>query len=133
MVEIQKLSKLPVALLLLLLSTTAADCKRTELKNYPEGFECIETKQGQTVTVSMDANPTTGYSWHLLNAQVLRAVDSVNYNYEPGLPQLTGSGGTALWSFKGRTKGIDTLHFAYYRSWEAADHAATKRVIIEVK
>lgn len=72
---------------------------------------------GQTLVLSLDSNPTTGYQWQIveLDEAILEQID---YDYEADQPALAGSGGKEVWRFQARSSGSTTLSLGYRRSWE---------------
>ncbi len=72
---------------------------------------------GQTLVLSLDSNPTTGYQWQIveLDEAILEQTD---YDYEADQPALAGSGGKEVWRFQARSSGSTTLSLGYRRSWE---------------
>ena len=70
----------------------------------------LSVKQGETVTLKLNANHSTSYKWYLTNKPDI--VDSVDYNYEVQGSD-DGAGGMEYWKFKGIKKGKDSLRFVY--------------------
>jgi len=84
------------------------------------GMETLTKKVGETFTVSLKANHTTGFSWGLdgkADATVLRQV-STDYINDTHLPGMVGYGGTERWKFQAMKQGTTVLHFLYRRPWE---------------
>ena len=94
----------------------------------------------RTFTVSLPANPTTGYQWVLIADYDSDFIKPDGYHYEPGKQsktdqKLVGAPGTAVFKFKAKDKFKDIpqvieLHFAYIRFWDPADHPAYQNVKI---
>lgn len=109
---------------------------------YPEPIEYNEYNVvvGDTVTVSLRANATTGYQWRWDNKDACTAVDSVGFSYVVDPSEVGSNGevkcgvpGVENWVFKGVSIGTDTLEFSYVRPFEVGVAAVdTKRVIIHV-
>lgn len=80
--------------------------------------EQIETTVGQTFSVTLDSNPTTGYKWQLakpLDEGILKLVGS---EYKKPATKLVGAGGKEIWVFKATAKGRTSIRLKYVRSWE---------------
>lgn len=95
----------------------------------------INLKTGQIVSVELDANHTTGYSWSLSDsaASVLEAVGSPVYTSEPQPDGRVGYGGIEVWKFRATRSGQGKLEFNYRRPFEsAASSAQTVRFTISV-
>lgn len=74
---------------------------------------------GQLLILTLESNPTTGYSWEL--AEFDEAVLKLKlYKYVPHehAPGQMGVGGEKTWYFQAQSQGSATLHLEYARSWE---------------
>ncbi len=87
---------------------------------------------GKIVSITLDENITTGYSWHysIENNDLIR-LDSENSqgsetnSQNNSKPNLVGAGSQHTWNFKGMKQGTTKISFKYYRSWEG-EKSATK-------
>ena len=81
-----------------------------------DGQDSVSMRVGETLTVSLPENATTGYRW---------ALD----HYDPDLLELgpeapaygsasVGTGGSVLFSLIGRKRGEADVAFKYWRHWE---------------
>jgi inhibitor of cysteine peptidase len=89
----------------------------------------IDIKQGQTLEVELEANPTTGYSWDVtgsVNAGVLRQKRKFKYIPES---DLVGAGGIQIFYFEGLQRGKAELTFEYRRPWEKDTEPAGKHIV----
>ena len=78
----------------------------------------MQLKKGQTLVVTLEGNPTTGYSWELaepLDEQVLRQVGEAEFQQES---DLVGAGGAQILRFEAVNAGKFTLKLVYHRPWE---------------
>ena len=81
----------------------------------------ITIQSDQIVTVTLESNPTTGYSWQVMeidNAILIQDGDP-EYKQESGTKGLVGAGGTETFRFKAVGTGETTLGLGYMRSWES--------------
>lgn len=93
-------------------------------------------RKGETFSVDLKSNPTTGYRWILTNRASASAVDSLSDTYIPDKKDknIVGSGGTQSFKFNAVQKGIDSLNFIYVRSWEVGAVPCDKAsFIVEVR
>ena len=77
-----------------------------------------QLKKGQTLVVTLEGNPTTGYSWEVaepLDEQVLRQAGEPEFKQES---EALGAGGVQILRFEAVNAGQTTLKLAYRRSWE---------------
>ena len=110
-----------VALLTLLLAlTVATGCSpQQEVKaSIDDDGREMQLKKGQTLVVTLEGNPTTGYSWEAaepLDEQVLRQAGEPEFEAES---DLVGAGGVQILRFEAVNAGQTTLKLVYHRSWE---------------
>ena len=77
-----------------------------------------QLKKGQTLVVTLEGNPTTGYSWEVtepLDEQVLRQAGEPEFQQES---DLVGAGGVQILRFEAVNAGKTTLKLIYHRPWE---------------
>ncbi len=73
---------------------------------------------GSTFAVTLESNPTTGYSWELSRVSPEGSVGFVDSSYSPVEPVLSGSGGSQTWILKALKKGGSEISLEYKRPWE---------------
>jgi inhibitor of cysteine peptidase len=88
----------------------------TENKNGGE----VLLKTGQVLTVRLESNPTTGYSWAVTGCDetVLRPEGDPQYVAEPLAGNRAGAGGWEVFHFQPTQAGETHLELAYRRPWE---------------
>ncbi len=81
----------------------------------------VELATGQTLVVSLVSNPTTGYSWGIMEVDdaILAQQGEVEYQQDPSSEGLVGAGGTEFFRFSAQKAGETTLSLGYRRPWEA--------------
>ena len=77
----------------------------------------VELYRGQDLVISLDGNPTTGYTWEVteINAKVLRQVGKIEFQQES---ELLGASGMQILRFEAVGTGQTSLKLIYHRSWE---------------
>ena len=77
----------------------------------------IELRTGDRLSVSLAANPTSGYSWELaaVDRRVLAPVGEQGYQASSA---ATGSGGMFAFEFEAAAAGHTELRLVYRRPWE---------------
>jgi inhibitor of cysteine peptidase len=85
--------------------------------------EIIVLKTGDTLVVSLDGNPTTGFNWAVgpQDPVLLQQVGETEFRPES---DLTGAPGKVLLRFEAVTPGRTLLQFDYSRSWETDETPA---------
>lgn len=92
----------------------------------PEGETKIETKKGDSFSVVLEANPTTGYEWEIdFDSDYIQLVER---KYVPSSPELIGSGGEETFNFLALKSGETEITFSYLRAWEEDKPPIEKKV-----
>ena len=86
---------------------------------------------GQHVDITLNANPSTGYSWSWINKASVTTVDSiaaisVSTNNVPGSPSQE------IWRFKAVKLGSDSIKFRYAQPWLGGAVGETRTLFIKV-
>jgi len=95
----------------------------------------ITLRAGDTLTVTLESNPTTGYSWQVmdLDQTVLVQDGQPEYKQAPSSEGLVGAGGTETFHFKAVGPGEGSLSMGYMRSWESVQPAETFEIQLQVQ
>jgi len=95
--------------------------------------ETIEVTVGQDFVLSLESNPTTGYSWELTGPLPawLELIGS-EYIPTPTDPPMVGSGGVEEWTFRANDAGTATITFEYRRPWEKDQPPAERKTFVIV-
>jgi inhibitor of cysteine peptidase len=108
-----------------LLLTALSACGASNEVNLDAGDDGsqVELKAGQTLIVSLEGNPTTGYTWEAaeLDEQVLRQVGEAEFKPDS---DAIGAGGIQTLRFETVNSGQTTLNLVYHRSWETDEEPA---------
>lgn len=85
----------------------------------------------QTMTLSLESNPTTGYSWTATkNPELFTITDEyVENEHEEG---LTGVGGQQVFLLLPNEQGTCEITFTYARSWEQTEADTTVSYTVEI-
>jgi inhibitor of cysteine peptidase len=77
----------------------------------------ITLQKGQTLTIKLEGNPTTGYSWEVVESEdaILQQVGEPEFEAES---DLLGAPGTQTLRFEAVETGQMELKLVYRRSWE---------------
>ena len=75
------------------------------------------TRKPQTMTLSLDSNPTTGYSWTATQDTELFDISDeyIENQHEDG---MVGVGGRQVFTLEPKASGTTDVIFTYARSWE---------------
>jgi inhibitor of cysteine peptidase len=122
-----------ITFLILTPTILLASCAPALTYSKQDDGKVISVKVGDTFSITLDGNPTTGYAWETLpdSAALLTLVGEPAYNSSS---DLLGAGGTYTFTFKAIAKGSTTLELIYHRSFETGvDPLETYTVTVEVK
>lgn len=75
---------------------------------------------GETVAISLDENPTTGFRWELA-AGTDPTLELLSSEYLAAPGARVGGGGQRLWTFKAKKSGEVRLMLKRRRGWEKDD------------
>jgi predicted secreted protein len=86
---------------------------------------------GKIINLELEANWSTGYSWHWENKNEPNIVDTLKREYVEG--KKRGSTGKEIWTFIGKNKGKEKIALLYKRASIDSIYDNKKEFIIEVK
>lgn len=105
-----------VLLAVLVLAAGCGTAKEVKLGASDNGRQ-IELKKGQSLVVALEGNPSTGYTWEVveIGEQVLRQKGEPEFKSES---DLIGAGGVQALRFEAVGAGQTDLKLVYHRPWE---------------
>jgi len=93
--------------------------------------DTIKVKKGDAFSISLESNPTTGYSWQpQFDSNYVQLVDS---DYVPSQPNLIGGGGKETFDFLALSSGTTEITFSYMRPWGSKPPLETKVFKVVIK
>jgi predicted secreted protein len=104
----------------------SAGCVADGVNSYSDTCFTIEVKAGGEFIITLDSNPTTGYSWKASYDEAQFELVSDNYEQDETEEMMTGVGGTQYLRFKALKAGNFEITLDYQRSWE--DEAIEQKV-----
>ena len=109
---------LMTAVLLSLLACSSAAPKELSVDIASSGKE-VTLAAGGTLTVTLESNITTGYSWNE-NANIgdKTVMQQTDHKYQPPATPIPGAGGKEVWTFKALKAGRSTISMEYRRPFE---------------
>jgi inhibitor of cysteine peptidase len=98
----------------------------------------LSVKVGQEISISLEGNLTTGYSWIRKDSRsdVVQVVGEVKYEPDAHAPGMTGAGGLFTAKYRAVKVGQATVELEYRRPWEKAEKRTNDgmfRVTFDVK
>lgn len=81
----------------------------------------IELAVGDTLTIELESNPTTGFSWALLESTGESVLQEAGHDFvldETVDPPMPGTGGTEVWTFTAFAAGETTISLEYSQPWD---------------
>lgn len=108
------------ALLTAVLMLTACNGKTIKI-SAEDNNSTVSMKSDETLSISIDGNPTTGYTWEVdsVDQNILQLVGEAEYSPDSNInPKKTGVGGTYNFKFTPVSPGTTTLRLKYWRTFE---------------
>jgi inhibitor of cysteine peptidase len=95
----------------------------------------IAVRPGEMLSLTLESNPTTGYSWQVLeiDSAVLAQEGDPEYKQSSVAEGLVGAGGTETFRFKTAGSEETTLSLGYMRPWESVQPVETFTTQVEVE
>jgi predicted secreted protein len=78
----------------------------------------VRVAPGDSFTITLPSNPTTGYSWKLGGKLPAGLLKSMGSRYQAPAAGRIGQGGVEDWEFQVLRKGTTKITFEYARPWE---------------
>ena len=81
----------------------------------------VELKKNQTLVITLESNPTTGYQWEVIENEesVLQQKGKAEFkSSNTGNPPSSGKSGTETFRFYAQSPGNGNLKLVYHRPWE---------------
>lgn len=94
----------------------------------------ISVNAGETFTVSLEENPTTGYQWsYTISDENVIEISKDEYVADSRNENVAGAGGQRNITFMAKSKGSAVIDMVYERSWEKNEDDEKRTFQIEVK
>lgn len=128
---------LVLALLVVLCISACAGDRRTagvlpeKTREFTDPLRTIQAAVGDTFSIVLDSNPTTGYSWRRQDRTGDGVVAFTGSRFVPARTDLAGAGGREHMTFTATAPGTEKLTFHYLRPWEKNTEPA-KTVVFTV-
>jgi len=109
--------KVIAALLAVLVLTAGCSPSRQVTLGAKDSGRQIEVKEGETLVIALEANPTTGYLWEVVESdqRILRQMGETEFQPES---DKIGAPGLQTFHFKPQQAGNMRLQLVYHRPWE---------------
>ena len=84
--------------------------------------QVLEVQVGETFTVKLCSNPSTGFQWNyeMTGDSALKEED---HDFEEPEKDVPGAAGKEVWTFEAVEKGVTAVHMEYSRPWESGKKA----------
>ena len=111
-----------VGLVSLSACATAPSAKQVSVDATYSGKQ-VQTTVGDTVVVTLDSNPSTGFKWELAKLSDTDVLKMADNKYEGPDKAMPGAGGKEVWIFKALAPGTSAVRMEYSRPWAGGEKA----------
>ena len=116
------------------IAAVSADTNATLALTATDSGKQITISDGDSFTVTLDSNPSTGFAWSISAITNEAVIDDVSNEFNGADTGMIGAGGHEVWTFEAGDEGTSTIEMQYSRSWETGvEPAATFNVTVVVK
>ena len=116
-----------VAILLSLCACSPAiDVSYDDFMNLQHISQEVEVAVGDSFTVTLCSNPTTGFEWESPRITDQTVLEQVGHKFEAlefTDPPKEGAAGKEVWTFQALKEGESTVSMEYSRPWEEGEEA----------
>jgi inhibitor of cysteine peptidase len=105
---------------------TAVNVSCDDLQNQPHISKQMAVTAGNTFTVTLCSNATTGFKWSE-SAQISdqTVVQQTGHEFiSPQNTRLVGAPGSEVWTFKALGRGTSTINMEYSQPWTGGEKGA---------
>jgi len=101
---------------------TPLDISCDDFRAQPHISKAVTTAAGDSFTVTLCSNATTGFQWSE-SAQISDStvVQQTDHKFVSPDTELVGAPGKEVWTFKALKKGTSTISMEYSRPWEGGE------------
>lgn len=78
----------------------------------------VDAETGEYFDISLESNPTTGYSWQVTQYPSKKVVKLLNSRYVEPSSDAMGAPGTEVWQFQAVGKGSTRMVMKYSQPWD---------------
>ncbi len=113
-----------VVIALLVMTACSRVVSQASVNESDSGKQVAIWANGGLLTVTLESNQTTGYSWELKEISDPSVLQKTDNKYETPTSSLVGAGGKEVWTFKALKAGTTTLSMEYSQPWEGGQKDA---------
>jgi predicted secreted protein len=115
----------------MIIAAVATSAPSTIDTAFTNPLDLVRTRVGETFVIVLDANPTTGYSWSVVDSAGSRIANVGSAFLRPESGRV-GAGGKQILLFRATSPGAAALTFRYVRPFDSATFAGAKTAVFHV-
>lgn len=123
-------------ILITLILPGTISCTVKDVFTLKDNNATVELKKGDSITIKLESNPTTGYGWMPTEDTdgTVISITSTEYRQAKTAQEMVGSGGYEYFYFKAISPGSTDIILNYVRPWEeGVEPVMTFRLSVDVK
>jgi len=122
------MKKINLTLIIVFFLLTIGFSCAESIKEYSDPSVTINARVQEKFIISLQSNPSTGYSWQLASPVDEKIVKLIDSQYVAKKTKMVGAGGKELWTFETQAMGKAEISLEYVRPWEKDVPAARQEV-----
>ena len=115
----------------MIIAAAASPAPSTIDTAFTNPFDLIRARVGETFVIVLDSNPTTGYSWSVVDASDSRIANLGSAYLRPDTSRI-GAGGKQILLFRAASPGAAAITLRYVRAFDATTFAGAKSMVFHV-
>jgi predicted secreted protein len=128
------MTKIPFFLVILFSVLLIAGCGGNgDPDSHSDPSSTIRVKNGDEFVISLESNPTTGYSWEESSDSSMVSLVNVDYQQDEAEEGMVGVGGKEFFTYRALQSGETKIEMVYGQHWDGGEVDAPQvfTVIIE--
>ncbi len=116
------MTKMSLFLVILFSTLLIAGCGGNgDPESHSDPSRTIKVKNGDEFVISLESNPTTGYSWQETSDSTMVSLINVDYEEDQAEEGMVGVGGKEFFTYRALQSGETKIEMVYGQHWEGGE------------